>query len=254
MKTSAEKRTTTAVILAAGVGERLRPLTEDRPKALVEVAGRTIIDRTIDSLLAYGVRRVIVATGYREDALRNALRGVPCEVEFCPNPDFATTQNMVSLALCASAVGESGFFKLDGDVIFPAEFLARLDASSAPLAVAVDSSRDLDDEAMKVSLESGRIAHFGKDLNVADAFAETVGIERVAPETVRPLFDGCAAARREGRTDVYYEAVYDELLGPRVWAEAVDVQGLPWTEVDDRADLAVAEGLFADGAGQPPGP
>lgn len=251
MERSADKRTTTAVILAAGVGERLRPLTEDRPKALVEVAGRTIIDRCIDSLVAYGVRRVIVATGYREDALRNALAGAPCEVEFCPNPDFATTQNMVSLALCADAVGDSGFFKLDGDVIFPADVLARLDASEAPLAVAVDSGRELDEEAMKVSLESGRIARLGKGLSVDEAFAETAGIERVAAAMVRPLFEGCATARREGRTDVYYEAIYEELLGPRVWAEAVDIRGLPWTEVDDRADLAVAEGLFADGLVQP---
>ncbi len=247
MGRATDQRTMTAVILAAGVGERLRPLTEDRPKALVEVAGRSIIDRTIDSLVAYGVRRVIVATGYREDALRTALRDAPCEVHFCPNPDFADTQNMVSLALCAAAVGDGSFFKLDGDVIFPTEVLARLDASEAALAVAVDSSRDLDEEAMKVSTESGRIAHFGKSLSVQEASAETVGIERVASSMVRPLFDACAAARRDGRTDIYYEAIYDQLLGPRVWAEAVDIRGLPWTEIDDRADLAVAEGLFAGG-------
>lgn len=243
------QRTTTAVILAAGVGERLRPLTEDRPKALVEVAGKSIIDRILDSLASYGVRRVIVATGYLEEALRSALRGASFEIEFVPNPDFATTQNMVSLALCAEAVGEDGFFKLDGDVIFPAEVLARLDGSSAPLAVAVDSSRELDAEAMKVSARSGRIERFGKGLPKSEAFAETMGIERIAPRAVRTLFAACAGACREGRTDVYYEAIYEELLGPRVWAEAVDIRGLAWTEVDDRADLAVAEGFFAPGGG-----
>jgi L-glutamine-phosphate cytidylyltransferase len=245
MNRPADPPTTTAVILAAGVGERLRPLTEDRPKALVEVAGRTILDRTIDSLVAYGVRRVIVATGYREEALREALRDVACEVDFCPNPEFATTQNMVSLALCAEAVGEAAFFKLDGDVLFTHDVLARLDASAAPLAVAVDSSRELDEEAMKVSAEAGRIRRFGKELSVEEAFAETTGIERVGPEAVGPLFAACASACREGRTDVYYEAIYEELLGPRVWAEPVDIRGLTWTEVDDHADLAVAEGLFA---------
>jgi len=254
MTTPTAPSTETAVILAAGVGERLRPLTDDRPKALVSVAGRTILDRTIDSLTSYGVRRLIVATGYREDAIRHALRDTPCEVEFCPNPDFATTQNMVSLALCADAVGDEPFFKLDGDVLFPPEMLARIDASPAPLAVAVDTSRDLDEEAMKVSVESGRIRHFGKELSLDVAFAETAGIERVGRDAVGPLFAACRAACDRGRTDVYYEAIYAELLGPRVWGDAVDIRGLPWTEVDDRADLAVAEGLFADRPAGPSGP
>lgn len=237
-------RTQTAVILAAGVGERLRPLTDERPKCLVEVAGRTIIERTLDVLASYGVRRVVVATGYLEDVLRGRLREAPMPVEYAFNPEYASTQNMVSLALCREAVGDDSFFKLDGDVLFPEEVLHRLDLAEAPMAVAVDTSRKLDAEAMKVQVEGDRIATFGKHISVSTAFGETMGIERIDSSLTRLLFSACAEACAEGRTDVYYEAIYAELLGPRVRGEAVDMAGVRWTEVDDRADLAEAERLF----------
>jgi NDP-sugar pyrophosphorylase family protein len=66
-------KTTAAVILVAGVGSRLRPITDDRPKALVDLDGETILGRAIRLLAEYGVRKVVLATGYREDAVRAAL-------------------------------------------------------------------------------------------------------------------------------------------------------------------------------------
>src|SRR5258707_5402385 len=93
-------KTTAAVILVAGIGSRLRPITDDRPKALVDLGGETILSRTVRLLASYGVRRVVLATGYREDAVRAAMQGAPVPVEYCRNPEFDRTQNSVSLALC----------------------------------------------------------------------------------------------------------------------------------------------------------
>src|ERR1700710_1153722 len=99
-------KTTVAVILVAGIGSRLRPITDDRPKALVDIGGETILGRAVRLLASYGVRRVVLATGYREDAVRAAMRGAPvAEVEYCKNPEFDRTQNSVSLALCRQALG-----------------------------------------------------------------------------------------------------------------------------------------------------
>ena len=142
---SAAEPTRCAGILVAGVGSRLRPLTDDRPKALVEVRGETILHRAVRLLIQYGITRLVLATGYREDAVRSALEGTEAELVFCPNPRFDSTQNSVSLARCAEAVGERSFFKLDGDVIFQPELLPRLDASGAELAVGVDGGRMLDE-------------------------------------------------------------------------------------------------------------
>ncbi len=244
-------KTTTAVILVAGIGSRLRPITDDRPKALVDLGGETILGRTVRLLAEYGVRKVVLATGYREDAVRAAMEAAPDSIgaiEYCRNPEYDRTQNSVSLALCRRALGDGNFFKLDGDVVFQRQVLERLDASAAPLAVAVDAGRTLDAEAMKVSLASSGsgtvISAFGKEIGLAESAGESIGIERVLASSTATLFDALEREIASGQTGLYYEDVYSRLIGEgALHAEAVPVADLPWTEVDDFSDLERAREL-----------
>ncbi|MBI3201249.1 MAG: phosphocholine cytidylyltransferase family protein [Myxococcales bacterium] len=235
--------TKTAVLLVAGIGSRLRPLTDDRPKALVDIGGETILGRAVRLLAEHGVERLVLATGYREDAVQSALASCPLEVVYCRNDRFDSTQNAVSLALCRDAVVGRAFFKLDGDVVFRPEVLARIDACDAPLAVAVDGTRRTDAEAMKFRRGQGdRIEAFGKGLALDQAAGESIGIERISAEASLPLFE--ALARPESAS-LYYEDVYSQLIGAgQLSALAVEVGDLPWTEVDDPSDLARARALF----------
>jgi choline kinase len=237
--------TRVAVILAAGIGSRLRPLTDDRPKALVEVAGRSILERATLALADHGITRLVVATGYRQGALRHALSGAPFEMIFRHNPEFASTQNSVSLALCRDALEGSSFFKIDGDLLFDPEILARLDAIEAPLCVAVDRG-SVDAEAMKVQLrdDGRRVAAFGKAIPVSMAPGESIGLERVSAATSEPLFQALDRARLAGRVDLYYEDVFTELVAGGLDAVVTDVTALRWCEVDSPDDLAVAARLF----------
>jgi choline kinase len=246
-------KTTVAVILVAGVGSRLRPLTDDRPKAVVDLGGETILGRAVRLLTSYGVRKIVLATGYREDAVREAMKGVPVAVEYCRNPAFDRTQNSVSLALCRASVGSDAFLKLDGDVVFQRQVLERLDESDAELAVAVDAGRMLDAEAMKVALSSagsGRtISAFGKEIELAKSAGESIGIERISNALAPRLFTALDDAVRRGETNLYYEDVYSRLIAAgTLRAEAVAVRDLPWTEVDDFTDLERARELVRSGA------
>ena len=245
-------KTTAAVILVAGIGSRLRPITDDRPKALVDLGGETILGRTVRLLADYGVRRVILATGYREDAVRAAMQGAPVAVEYCRNPEFDRTQNSVSLALCRNAIGSDAFFKLDGDVVFQRQVLERLDDCRSELAVAVDAGRMLDAEAMKVTLSGAdglNISAFGKGIALAESAGESIGIERIAAAISGTLFDALGTAISAGETGLYYEDVYSRLIAQgALRAEAVAVADLPWTEVDDFADLERARELVRGGA------
>lgn len=237
--------TRVAVILAAGVGSRLRPLTDDRPKALVDVSGKSILARAIDALESAGVERLVIATGYREDALRAALQGRRLEVEYVPNPRYATTQNSVSLALCRRAIRGESHYRLDGDVVFDAAVLARLEAEDAELVAAVDRGRRLDAEAMKVKAEeSGVITAFGKGLSLAESAGESIGIELVRAPFVAPLLDALEAAGAAGETDLYYEDVYSRLIAGGKVARLADVSDLRWCEIDSREDLENATRLF----------
>lgn len=236
--------TRTAVILVAGLGSRLAPLTDDRPKALVDLGGESILQRAVRLLRSHGVSRVVLATGYRQDAIERVATGLGVEVTLVPNPDYANTQNSVSLALCADAVRGEGFFKLDGDVVFDPRVLERLEAAPAPLAVAVDGRRQLDEEAMKVLVAGDRIQAFGKALPVASSAGESIGIERLSAAAGAALFERLEEALAQGRTDAYYEEYYGQLVAEgRIVAQAVEVGDLAWTEVDDLNDLAVARSL-----------
>lgn len=239
------ERTRTAVILVAGIGSRLRPLTDGIPKALVDVAGSSIVARALLALRRYGVNRLVLATGYREEALRRALEETPLEVVYRRNTEYETTQNSVSLALCRDELAGTAFFKLDGDVLFDPEILTRLDENPAAISVAVDRGVVLDAEAMKVKATAdGRIVAFGKGIPVQDAAGESIGIERVSPAASAPLFDALDAARSRGETHLYYEDVYGRLIDGGLSASLVDVSGLRWCEVDAPEDLERARTLF----------
>jgi choline kinase len=234
-----------AVILVAGIGSRLRPITDTRPKALAPVGDETILGRAARLLLDFGISRLILATGYREDAVRAAVVGLPCDVVFCPNPRFDSTQNSVSLALCRDAVAGRSFFKLDGDVVFDPEVLTRIAAPSAELSAGVDSRRKLDAEAMKVVVEGGSIRRFGKAVPLSASHGESIGIERIAASASTKLFDALDARIASGVTDLYYEDVYSEMISRgELQAEVADVSGLRWTEVDTFEDLEAARRLF----------
>jgi choline kinase len=162
------------------------------------------------------------------------------KVTFCHNPEFASTQNAVSLHLCRPAVGDRAFLKLDGDVLFHPAIVERLTSSTAPLAAAVEKRDDLGEEEMKVLVDGDRIRAFGKHLSTSQAYGESIGIERLSSAAAGAVFDALAAASAAGRTNLYYEDVYGELVSNGLDARAVDITDLPWIEVDTPDDLARA--------------
>lgn len=243
-----------ACILAAGIGQRLRPLTDDKPKALVEVAGMSFLDRLVAQLAAVGVTELVVATGFREDAVVAALARCPIPWVVRRNADYDKTQNSVSLHACADALlagGPQDTFKLDGDVILDVEALRRLIAklreTQCDLVAAVDARDDLGAEEMKVTLAPGtdRITAFGKHLDPKASVGESIGVELIAAKALSPFVDALGALVTSGTTNLYYEDVYDRLLPGRGAARTLDTRAvmvgdLPWTEVDTAADLARA--------------
>lgn len=256
-----------AVVLVAGIGQRLHPLTEKCPKALVPVAGETMLARTVRQLASHGVCRVVLATGFEEHSVKVAMKellegtsgSLPLNlaVQYCFNPNYRTTQNSVSLAACKSAVDGQDFYKIDGDLLFTEQVLQRLDACGAELSVAVDTRAKLGQEEMKVQLfgatdrtsdadeVSRRIVAFGKGLDPAMCAGESIGLERVSGNAVKMLFEALDEAAEKKRTTLYYEDIYSELLQSEKAFEAVavDVSDLPWTEIDTHEDLKAAEAM-----------
>src|SRR5574344_2309408 len=114
-----------AVILAAGMASRLRPLTDDRPKCLLQVGNRCLLQRTVDALVSAGIGEIVVVTGYRGNMIRDFLNGHYRDVQFhfIDNPDYPTTNNIYSLWLTKSFVAGKDFILLDSDILFDPQII-----------------------------------------------------------------------------------------------------------------------------------
>ncbi len=238
-----------AVILAAGMGSRLAPLTNDRPKPLVDVGGRPLLMRTLDRLADVGITGgdVIVVAGYREDVLRARLAEAGRRPTIVTNPRYDTWNSWYSLYRARDAVGGAPFLQFEGDVLFDGGVLPRLLAAKGPAALAVDIRPDVDDEAMKV-VASGpehRIRGMSKTLDARTAIGEYIGITRLDAAAGELVFVDLARFEAEGITHEYYDHSYHRLaergLGPFF---AIDVGDLTALEIDDVQDLARAEAVL----------
>jgi choline kinase len=235
-------------LLAAGQATRLRPLTDDRPKCLLDVGTETILGRAIRILGECGLRRFTVVDGFRGEMIRAALAPATAQTEFTfiRNDDFAATNNAWSLMLAAASPAEP-LLLLDADLVFEAAVIDRMLAHPAPNRLGLRTTGELGAEEMKVRLgPDGLVADISKDLPVADAAGESVGIEIFSAGFATAMF---AALRRrqlqESRTGEFYEATFVELIAAGHAIAPVDLAGLACREIDTAADLAAARQEFA---------
>ena len=144
-----------AVILAAGAATRLRPYSDDSPGTLLPVGGVPILRRQITTLLRAGFDQFVIATGYLEHLIRDAVASwfPTLDVTFVTNPDFRTTNNALSLYLARAHVEDDGFLLLDGDVVFDLGVIEEL-VARGPDCLAVRSVGELGLEEVKVTADN----------------------------------------------------------------------------------------------------
>lgn len=236
-----------AVILAAGVGSRLAPLTADRPKVLVDVAGRSFLLRQLDRLAQAGIAgdQVVVVGGYRIDQVRRAVQPFGCTV--VANERYEGWQNFYSLLVAAPALAGSDFLQLDGDVLLDDKLLPRLIAHPGAAVLAVDRSAELDDDAMKVELRAdGKVAAVSKQLPARVCAGEYLGIAKLTAAAAREVFADLERFPGENLTHEYYDHAYHRLSATgRVPFEICEADEGAVIEIDDLADLQRAEQRLA---------
>jgi choline kinase len=237
-----------AVILAAGRAERLRPLTDHRPKCLLEVGGRTLLSRMITAFAAAGLRCFTIVDGFQGYQLRAALLAeFPREwFTFVRNAAWQSTNNAYSLWLARRAA--EPFLLADSDIAFDPAIVRRLLAADAPNRLALRRASDLGAEEVKVAVdETGRIRDIGKHLTPAEAAGESIGLELFSAEFAESLFQTLERrVIRQGRVDEWYEASFRDLIEAGHPVHPVDITDLRCIEIDTPDDLLRARELFPD--------
>ena len=237
-----------AVILAAGSGTRLRPLTLESPKCLLDVGGKTILSRQLERIAAAGMERVVIVTGHLADRVEEHLHRFPpaIEVALAPNPDYATTGNCMSVLAARTQVTGRGIVLCDGDVVLQGDALTRLVRGSGLCGLLLDTEARLGEEEMKAQVdERGAVRRLSKQVNPADAAGESIGVQKLGGPALPILWATLDAMRESGETSGYYEDAFQRMMQAGVTFNTVSIGHHEWTEIDDLADLEDARARFA---------
>ena len=236
------------IILSAGQGTRLLPLTADRPKCLIPVQGKTVLEWQIDELHRAGIDNITVVVGYNAPMVEALLadRYGPGRVRTRCNADYASTDNLVSCWLVRDLMDED-FILLNGDTLFTGGIVERLLAApAAPVTVTVHCKAAYDADDMKVSLDGDRLLHVSKDIPLAEVHGESIGMIQVRGKGPALFRDGLERARADRACNWrWFLSVIDQLAGSGVVRTCL-TGGLPWCEIDYPADLDVARQVMAD--------
>ena len=237
----------TAVILAAGSGSRLKPLTDATPKCLLDVGGKTILARQLERIAAAGIARAVVVTGHLSDRIAAHLGSAPSPipVKLAPNAEYATTGNCMSVLAGRDACAGDGIVLCDGDVVLTGNALERLARDAAASALLLDTETILGAEEMKAELDSrGNVRRLSKELEPAGAAGESIGIQKVTGAALPIFWATLDSMRAAGDTHGYYEDAFQRMIDAGVTFRTVPINHDEWTEIDDLTDLEDARARF----------
>lgn len=238
------------IILAAGQGRRLLPLTETAPKALLDIHGRSLLAVQVEAFKACGATEIVVLTGFRSQSISKELVTLGEEfpaIQFREvyNPFFNVADNLASCWMARHEMS-GDFILVNGDNLFRHDVVCKLLSSpDAPITLAIDRKASYDEDDMKVMLDGTRLTEIGKRLPLDTVDAESIGMilfRGEGPKLFRAALEKIMlepdALRR------WYLSVIGA-LARQVEVQTSSIEGLEWCEVDVPLDLQHARGLVA---------
>lgn len=228
-----------AIILAAGKGRRLMPLTEKIPKCLVQIGGETILEKTIRNCTNAGIKDFVIVIGHGKEFVLQELSSLKYKnlnLTMVENLDYANTNTGVSLNLGLGQIDDEPII-IDGDLIFDKRILDIL-IKQKETSMVIDNEKILTEESFKVEIENDKIKSMGKEIPIKESDGEFIGLSIVKTKDL-DIFKRIVRKNSEDRNQ-YYSCAFKRFskIG---YIKFVFVDGLKWTEVDTTDDVTYAE-------------
>lgn len=236
-----------AILLSAGQGSRLLPLTAERPKCLIEFSGKSLIEWQVEMLARAGVKRIDVVTGFMTDQVEEHVARIDdprVEITCHFNPFFKVADNLGSCWIVRERM-KGDFLILNGDTLVSEDIVRRVqEGSDWPIAVTVDVKPAYDSDDMKVSRgQNGRLARIGKTLTAEVSNAESIGFLAFRGEGVELFRETVRQTMRtpDGVNHWYLKVI--DMIADSGKVGTKSIEGMDWAEVDFSNDIETATEL-----------
>lgn len=241
------KKKLKAVFMVAGLGSRLRPLTTDMPKCLVEIKGKPLLHYSIEKLLSVGVQEFIFVVGYKAELIQASIAtSFPhIKKKFIYNKDFASKNSIFSYYLARNHVQKCSFFRLAGDLLYSSEILFKL-INQTKICSAVEKKREgtCEDFPVKVNEKNSSVIEYGKHIPQADSFGVAQGIDFIPNRFSLVIKKSLEYLISHNKLDGYPESAYEQAMR---WGHEVRYCEIGennfWCEIDNFQDLENAKKL-----------
>jgi choline kinase len=248
------------VILAAGMGTRLMPLTRDIPKAMLKINDTTLLERMIKNCINADISKFIVIVGYNRDKVIDLCPEIAekydIEIKTIVNEKYDVTNTSVSTYLASKFIEENpeDFILVNGDNVVDPEIITRL-AECENTGMIIDNFKDLNEESFKLiikdevlnddgSIANGEIAAIGKGLDIPSSTGEFIGVSKVIGDDIAD-FNRILERLIDEDPQNYYDFAYEDLSKIKT-IDFVLTNGLKWTEIDDHTDWENAQKLVSE--------
>ena len=246
------------VILAAGMGTRLMPLTKEIPKALLKIKETTLLERMIKNCINADISKFIVVVGYNKDKVIDLCPEIAekydIEIKTIVNEKYDVTNTSVSTYLASKYIEENeqeDFILVNGDNVVDPEIISRL-SKSTNTGMIIDNFKELNEESFKLiianeslnekkTIANGKIEAIGKGLDIPSSSGEFIGVSKVVSDDVAE-FNRILEGLIEEDPQNYYDFAYKDLSIVKT-IDFVLTNGLKWTEIDDHNDWENAQKL-----------
>ena len=240
-----DNRISTALLLAAGMGSRLFPLTKSSPKCLTLVNEKSILERLVANLKKQGFKRLVIVVGYKNECIMDFLgsKSGDLNIEYIFSPLYRTTNNIYSLWMARNIINEP-FVLFESDLVINTSLL---DEMVYPDKMAVAKMQPWLNGATVSLNKQNQVTKFHKGTTdtYTDIRYKTVNIYSFSLSSWRAIVKKLNQYIDIGRVNCYYEAVFSEMIDDKSLSfESVSFDHKPWYEIDTIHDLAEAEKLF----------
>lgn len=236
-----------AIILSAGRGSRLLPLTSDLPKCLLPIGLTTVLGMQLDTLHAAGVKTATIVTGFNSHLVEAELasRQKGPEVTTLFNPFYQVADNLASCWMVRKSM-EQDFLIINGDTLFSPNIIRKvLDAPQSNIAVTIDKKDHYDGDDMKVTLDGSHLTAIGKTLSADATNGESIGMLRFMGDGCKIFTDELERLMRtkDGTKSWYLSAIHG-LAQSGVEINTTLIKGFQWAELDTPEDYEICREIF----------